>query len=327
MSIQTPPRYDALDVTKWICSILVVVIHCKPFQPYSDLLNALTAEGLCRIAVPFFFCTSGLLLAEKPMVDRAVNKALTSNLRLYALWSIPYFLMGLLYNSLWDQLRYTIIDGGSYYHFWYLLAMLYALPLLPFLARQKSLILVLMAVPLWTLRCLQFVYRWIPLINIPWDTPVESLRDAACCAVPMMILGILCHRFRHRRSPKFWLLSTLGFAAVNLLELLALYFLTTHTGHFEFLLTTPVTVFCLVNYLSTVDFSFTDRRIPTALRQASIWIYCIHPMLLYLYGRMHGSPGIQRFVIVLFLCLISSLGYIHFNSAQKIKEGNDYERK
>ena len=323
MSLQTRTRYDALDVMKWISAILVVVIHCKPFQPYSDFLNVLTAEGICRIAVPFFFCTSGLLLTEKLETDQMTcNKALISNLRLYALWSVPYFLMGLLDNSLSDQLRYTIIDGGSYYHFWYLLAMLYALPMIPWLVRRNNLTLVLIAAPLWMLRCLQYVYRWIPLFDIPWDTSFDTLRDAACCAIPMMVLGILCHRFRHRRGPKFWFLCTVGLASVNLVELLALYFLTPHTGHFEFLLTMPVTVFCLVNYLTTVDFSFADRRIPTGLRQASVWIYCIHPMVIFIYGQIHDSLGIRRFVIVLALCLISSLGYIHFKSAHKNKRRN-----
>lgn len=322
MTHQARTNYDALDVMKWICSILVVIIHCKPFQPYSDLLNVLTAEGICRIAVPFFYCTSGLLLAEKLTDRTACKKALMSNLRLYVLWSVPYFLIGLANNSLADQLRYTVIDGGSYYHFWYLLAMLYALPLMPFLAHRKSLTLVLMVIPLWALRCLQYVYRWVPFVDIPWDTSFDTLRDAACCAVPMMAMGILCLRFRHRRSPKFWLLCTVMSGTANLLELLLLYFRTAHTGHFEFLFTTPFVVFCLVNYLATVDFSFANQRISLTLRQASVWIYCIHPMLIVLYSCLDNSQGLRRFFIVLTLSLLSSLGYIRYKSAHKSKRRN-----
>ena len=336
MSIQTRTRYDALDVMKFLCAIFVVVIHCKPLQPYSDFLNVLTAEGICRIAVPFFFCTSGLLLAERltadQLSDRQICKqALISNIRLYALWSIAYLLLSIYgrihYHTLemWyinNLLRNLVIDGGSYYHFWYLLAMIYAMPLMPWLARRKSLTLVLMAIPLWTLRCLQFVYRWVPFIDIPWDTPFDTLRDAACCAVPMMAMGILCLRFRHRRSPKFWLLCAAVSGAVNLMELLLLYFRTAHTGHFEFLFTTPFVVFCLVNYLAAVDFSFADQRIPLTLRQASVWIYCIHPMLIFLYSLLHDSTGIRRFLIILPLCLVSSLGYIRFRSAHKNKRRN-----
>ena len=138
----------------------------------------------------------------------------------------------------------------------------------------------------------------------------------------MMVLGILCHRLRHHRGPKFWLLCTLGSTAINLVELLALYFLSPNTKHFEFLMTTPVTVFCLVNFLATVDFSFADRRIPAALRQSSVWIYCIHPMLIFAYGQLHDSLGIRRFTIALALCLVSSLGYTHFKSAHKNKRRN-----
>ena len=106
------------------------------------------------------------------------------------------------------------------------------------------------------------------------------------------------------------------------MELLALYFLSPNTRHFEFLMTTPVTVFCLVNFLATVDFSFADRRIPLTLRQASVWIYCIHPMLIFVYGQLHDSLGIRRFAIVLALCLVSSLGYIHFKAAHENKRRN-----
>ena len=48
-------NYNAIDLTKFICSILVVAIHIKPFGDNVDFhfLNYGIQNYLARIAVPF----------------------------------------------------------------------------------------------------------------------------------------------------------------------------------------------------------------------------------------------------------------------------------
>lgn len=333
--------YDTLDAWKWLCALMVVVIHCKPLQPYSDLLNVLTAEGICRVAVPFFFCTSGLLLCGKLSAhpsdaqarQRICRKAWLGNMKLYLTWSALYWIFflpewytsgRLSWGHMLDQLRLMLIDTGSCYHFWYMVALLYALPLMPLLCKCGNGILVGLVCLLWPLQCIRYTYRWTPLgFLFPWDSDwLDAVMNTVFCAVPLMSVGILCFRYHRKYDLKCWAVGTAVLLVANLAELLALYFAAPHTGHFEFLLTAPLLVFCLVNCLLTWDVSFADRRIPAALRQASVWIYCIHPMLIGAYGYVHSSMGVRRFIVVLALCLLSSMAYVCCKRS-KLKNGKE----
>ncbi len=54
-----PTEYNAVDLAKFICAILVVSIHVVPFGNTDNallvLLNYFIQNWFSRIAVPFFF--------------------------------------------------------------------------------------------------------------------------------------------------------------------------------------------------------------------------------------------------------------------------------
>ena len=91
------PEYDAIDLMKFFGALMVVIIHTKPFQPYSNLLNVYTAEGVCRVAVPFFFSVSGLFLCQK--FEGAADKAQLVRICIHqaARNFLMYFFYGLRY--------------------------------------------------------------------------------------------------------------------------------------------------------------------------------------------------------------------------------------
>lgn len=47
--------FRILDVTKFVCAILVVMIHVPPFGN-NETLDFIFQKCLAKIAVPFFFC-------------------------------------------------------------------------------------------------------------------------------------------------------------------------------------------------------------------------------------------------------------------------------
>lgn len=59
----SPREYSAIDLAKFICAILVVSGHVAPFgltdNEMLQLLNYGIQQWLARIAVPFFFISSG----------------------------------------------------------------------------------------------------------------------------------------------------------------------------------------------------------------------------------------------------------------------------
>ena len=53
--------YYSIDAAKFICALLVVAVHCMPFG-YSEAFlipNQIVRNYIARIAVPFFFVSSG----------------------------------------------------------------------------------------------------------------------------------------------------------------------------------------------------------------------------------------------------------------------------
>ena len=135
-------RIDALDVTKFICAWLVVVIHTSPLKPYSKIADVLTAQGVCRIAVPLFFLISAFLLFRNMSGTRAKNvhkikRYCVRIILLYVFWSSVYTFayFFLRYDSItWgllfvlDRIRLWLMEA-AHYHLWYLLATIYAVPL------------------------------------------------------------------------------------------------------------------------------------------------------------------------------------------------------
>ena len=329
---------DSIDVMKWICSLLVVVIHCKPLLPYSELLNVVTAEGLCRIAVPFFFAVSGLLMCGKlsETADDSIRqkqiccKAAQKNIKLYLGWSAVYWIYYLpewyaehqrTMHNLLDQLRLMLIDMGSCYHFWYMVSLIYVMPFAAALFRRKTGELLTIILLLWPIQCLRYSYRWLPGGEVlPWDTMYcDALMNTVFCALPLLALGILCFRYHARLDSRKWLFLLVLSGILNMIELLLIYRLSPNKNHFEFLLTMPLVSFCLINFLLSVNLRFSDRRIPAALRGASVWIYCVHPMIIGAYGRINSGWGIRRFIIVITICLLTSAGYVFYRETVACK--------
>ncbi len=132
--------YTAIDIAKYISALLVVCIHTFPLYDLSPVANMAWIQCVCRIAVPFFFTVSAFLFFRKidPKKGRKdeVNTAelkhyLRRLLYLYLTWTILYLPYTFL---LWRSEGYTItflmrwvfdcFFNGSYYHLWFLPALM-----------------------------------------------------------------------------------------------------------------------------------------------------------------------------------------------------------
>ena len=68
------PGYGGIDVLRFLCAILIIMIHVVPLGSSQDravlLLNHALRNVLARAAVPFFFMCSGFFLYRKTPADR-----------------------------------------------------------------------------------------------------------------------------------------------------------------------------------------------------------------------------------------------------------------
>ena len=150
--------YSNLDILKYISSILIIILHLRPFLNISNELDLAFNNIITRICVPIFFIITGYFVAKKEKdnlnyIDHYIKKTIP----LYLIWSLLYLIfliaIGIPYiPSVLDFLSslhiplYLLIIGcivllplvlvialaytGVYYHLWYFPAVIFSLLLL-----------------------------------------------------------------------------------------------------------------------------------------------------------------------------------------------------
>lgn len=131
-------QVHAIDLMKFICSILVIVVHTYPFYEAFPDIGFISSNILGRIVIPFFFISAGYFF-EKGISgkDESYFKRYMKRLiKLYLIWSflcIPagiHLVSGLIEISgaLWlGALLAGIFYAGTYYHLWYMAALIFAM--------------------------------------------------------------------------------------------------------------------------------------------------------------------------------------------------------
>jgi serine/alanine racemase len=107
---QNVKQYIAIDLAKFLCSLLVVVIHTSPLKDVSEPACFVLDNILARVAVPLFFAISGFLFFGKLDYYNGKISGSKDNLRrllfyckrntaLYLGWSAVYF--AVVYLPMW----------------------------------------------------------------------------------------------------------------------------------------------------------------------------------------------------------------------------------
>ena len=85
-------RNQLLDLMKFLLSIFVITIHCQLFKDFQKDLYVGFTMGLARVAVPFFFVSSGYYYAKKVESNKPVR-----NYILTLLWDILFIQCIIIY--------------------------------------------------------------------------------------------------------------------------------------------------------------------------------------------------------------------------------------
>lgn len=145
-----------MDLCKLFMAMFVVAIHTRPLENYKSGSFFEIYEMTMQLAVPFFFFSTGFLLASKfdPQNTAGNISIVTAYLRrtvkLYVLWCLIYFPFSVYYyvtyrssvsllHILASYVRCLLCIGGHYnaYQLWYLLSTIYGLLLVILLLRCK----------------------------------------------------------------------------------------------------------------------------------------------------------------------------------------------
>ncbi|MBD1432230.1 acyltransferase family protein [Sphingobacterium sp. DN00404] len=133
--------YFGLDLFKFLMAICVVAIHTHPAGTDGTGFIFKMYDSFLKIAVPFFFFTSGYLLAHKLSDDYQLNETVITGfikklVKLYLIWTLIYMPLTLYGLSLDGELslkgaaitlRNILFKGENYFSWplWYMLSLVY----------------------------------------------------------------------------------------------------------------------------------------------------------------------------------------------------------
>ncbi len=118
--------YAGIDLFRVIAAILIIANHTSPLASFSEIGDFILTRIVARVAVPFFFMTSGFFLISKYEYHDDRIKAFVKKTALIYGTAILLYIPVNIYNGYFqmEQLLPNIIKDiafdGTLYHLWYL---------------------------------------------------------------------------------------------------------------------------------------------------------------------------------------------------------------
>lgn len=323
--IRGSKNYNGIDLMKFLCAILVFIIHIPPFQGevsgFAEYVNFGLQHIVCRVAVPFYFVSSVFFLfKKKPLyqLDNEIIKAYCFKiLRILGTWHVLLF-------------------AGGTGHLWYLGATVIAVILLSlcFHFRMKLGYIYGIACGLYLIGLFGDSYYGIiaPLQNISifnmlfkgYKLAFSTTRNGIFMGFIFVLMGAA---FSSRKMILRTRTALIGFA-VSMLCLFAEVFLLkkndipTEYNMYVFLL--PATFFL---FSLAVGAELKDRSIYKHLRTIGMVIYFSH-LLVYRFTALAVSAvdsycgiGLKRyeFALSLFVTLLIAIFTDWLSHKEKFK--------
>lgn len=315
-----------LDILRYICSILIIILHIRPFYLYNNL-DFIFNNYITKIGVPIFFTITGYFLFKKEKDNQLyIKKYLKNILVIYLIWSViylPFFIKystdyvgfdnGYLFIFDKSKILYSILVGllynGLFYHLWYFPALILSIIILYILKKKINIKVIL----------------FISFILL-----VIGSFESYCGLLPLSIRSILTNYlkiFYTTRNGLFFGLFylTLGYylgskdilqIESNFILLLFFIFLLALESNFisyiyytrlDILLTVPFIVY----FMFTSFIYITNNKNTLKIRQLSKYYYLIHPLIIVFYRLItkgkFDNPIIIIPVIIIGTHIISCL--------------------
>lgn len=308
-------RYDTgIDWLRLAAAILVIAIHTSPLADFNETGDFILTRVLARIAVPFFFITSGyFLLSRYHDSDRKLRHFLKKTGWIYGASILLYlplnFRNGYFSQSqLLPELLKDLIFDGTLYHLWYLpasmLGMLIAWKLVEKLDFSKGLVMALLLYLVGLFGDSYYVVvEKLPLLKAFYDRLFELFdytRNGLFFAPVFLILGGFIADERRKLSSVeagVGFLISLGLLLAEAL-ILHRHGFQRHDSMYVFLLPAMYFLFHLI-------LLWKGRRIPL-LRPASLVVYLIHPLVIAAVWRFSSQNSLFHFGLVCLLSLLFS---------------------
>ena len=311
--------YQRNDIIKFIAWMFVVAIHTGLFASLPKIEKNFIYVFVLRLAVPFFFCSTGYYLYEKVKKSNNINmvylsfikRLLPSYIVFLVIWILQLVLYYIIKNRLSVNIIYELIlrvifyPGGALWYVWgcFVAALLMYFPL------KYNYIYIIIIVGLLFHSLLIYeheFYCYFELKDVSefimkFKRLFYSLENGFTVGLIYMGLGVLCSKIRKKY-----------FSDGVLLYLIAFFFLALAL-EWKIILSLNQSYYCLTYiflvpliFLFSVNLS-TNNQKTIYLRNLSTGIYFLHRPILFFIEIMVKSFVIKfviTFLISLMICMI-----------------------
>jgi len=334
-------NYNAIDIARVIFAILVVSAHVKPLgnvdeDSFLGIINFFIQKYMARIAVPFFFVSSGFFLYRKMYNKREIRQVSVAYikrlLRQYFIWSIIYLPLSVeeflghkwgWYHSIKIYIR-NVIFAGSFIHLWFLPALVFSIILVSFMLIHDihPKVIVLVAFLFYIMGLLgQSWYGMILPIKGAWPelwtalkrvgaiivTTRDGLFDGFLYVAIGMYLAVRNVRLKMTTAIEYFCMSMVAMLA----EVLLLQYIGFICAYEMFLFAVPATLFLFLFlielYLNENDIYKDLRIISKIIYFSHFWIYVA---IKRLFSKIHQSMADSCLVFIFTLLFAFLLSFV-----------------
>ncbi|MBE5106096.1 acyltransferase family protein [Bacillus thuringiensis] len=315
-------QYAAIDITRVIAAILVIAVHTDPLFHYSQDGNYFLVSVLARLAVPFFFVTSGFFFASKIRINHSLKEDLpqvipviSRLIKLYVIWTLIYFpLQMYIWVKSGESWRYWLaylqkaFFEGSYYTLWYLSALIFAMAfsfVLFKLCKPK----VVLGITFMLFVCGTLLQSYFDIFQskdfISWYyTLFLTTRNGLLFGSFFVSLGMYISYFKKNLPQKY----NIGFFFLSFVLLTFEAFNVQHLaftkGNGMWFMLVPTVYFLFMTLLNiNLEAHFLYRN----LRPLSFLMYVSHGIFLILFSRVFRIDSFLYFMVILSLTCICSI--------------------
>ncbi|GKU26443.1 acyltransferase family protein [Clostridium folliculivorans] len=331
----TKKTYDSVNIMRMVCAILVIVIHTSAFYSLGKIPGAILSNVIARIAVPFFFITTGYFFYDKYNREGYVKKYVKRILIYYLGFSVAYTVFVFNYikqrNSTIEITIKNILFNGVSGALWYLPALIISILVVALLLKRNWIkALVILSILAYTLGLLGDSYNGL-ITGTPLESIVEAYnsifvytRNGICFGVPFITLGVLINKYSLNNKVKktrIWIGLFSMFFVFEAYYLIANNIPRDNNMYISLVLLVPFIFMGLLNSKKVIS-----QRKSKLYRDMSLWIYCIHE--LFMMFIIINIPKVATNTVIMFI-IVTGLSIVtaYIAVRKKAPEYETYKKK
>lgn len=332
--------FTGIDYFRLIAALMVIAIHLSPLSVWNEGIDYLITYCIGRIAVPFFFMTTGYFVLAPYVLSNfkkkyPIHKYLVKNIRLYFFVTIIYIPVsvysGNMPHNIIELIKQLLFDG-TFYHLWYFPAAIIGCILLAFLTKKSIQAAIFFSLMAYVIGILGDSYYGlienVPLLHLLYtgifyvsSYTRNGIFFAPICILLGMLLAVPEFHCREEVCKRGFVLSLL----LMLFEGWITYSLNLQKHNSMYIFLLPVMYFLFQLLLRT------SGKAPAWIRDASMMLYIIHPAIIIIVRGIAKVTGLAKilvdntFIQYIFVCVLSLIAAFYIQVFRE--RGNRYVSK